>query len=62
MPRFRGYGLGEAVVLPNNGLMTEPISQRIRRLLLADTPSLSLPERVRATLGAGASAQSAWHR
>lgn len=52
MPRFRGYGLGEAVVLPNNGLMTEPISQRIRRLLLADTPSLSLPERVRATLGA----------
>lgn len=50
--RGRANGLGEAVVLPNNGLMTEPISQRIRRLLLADTPSLSLPERVRATLGA----------
>lgn len=28
------------------------IPHRIRRLLLADTPSLSLPERVRATLGA----------
>lgn len=32
--------------------MTWHIPHRIRRLLLADTPSLSLPERVRATLGA----------
>lgn len=32
--------------------MIQPISHRIRSLLLADTPSLSLPERVRATLGA----------
>lgn len=32
--------------------MTWNISHRIRSLLLADTPSLSLPERIRATLGA----------
>jgi CBS domain-containing membrane protein len=34
------------------GRMTWNIPHSIRRLLLADTPSLSMPERVRATLGA----------